>query len=265
MRVCVIGDSHLAAIKVGRDKVEQNGGDSLLPSFFGARSQLMRDLKAEGTALVPASAQLHDDMKLLSAGKASIEVADYDAFVIVALGFNIRRIIPWLLGRFVTVEYRSHSSNVSLVSDDCLLAAAKGILSDTIAVRTMDMILGIARKPVVLVPQPLPAERLLQVPAQRNIFPDMIARGNAEFGYRLFRDAAAEIMRERGIEIEQPGETRTQHILTKNEFSVGSVRLTGTLESQHAENDFGHMNAEFGVHVWRKLAPALQGLAGRTI
>jgi len=67
MKLCIIGNSHLAAIKLGWDQV---GAEFpwLQPQFFGARADALLDLHAEGGRLVPATPDLAAKIAYVSGG-----------------------------------------------------------------------------------------------------------------------------------------------------------------------------------------------------
>lgn len=48
----------------------------------------------------------------------------------------------------------------------------------------------------------------------------------------------------------QPGQTLARPLFSESRFSRGSTRLTTRLDAAHPENDFQHMNADFGAAVF---------------
>ena len=87
-RVCIIGNSHAAALRTGLDLVPELN-EELSFDFFAAQSDLMREMELRGTVLVPTSELTKRRMSIVSGGKTEIETADYTDFVIVGLGFNV--------------------------------------------------------------------------------------------------------------------------------------------------------------------------------
>ena len=62
----------------------------------------------------------------------------------------------------------------------------------------------------------------------------------------------------------QPQKTITGGVFTQAKYSTGSKRLNvGDRQSgqAHKPDDHQHMNAGYGMHVWRDLLPLLEDLA----
>jgi hypothetical protein len=55
------------------------------------------------------------------------------------------------------------------------------------------------------------------------------------------------------IFFEQPADTIINEMFTKNEYSRGSVKLKLGMSSFHRDDDYFHMNAEFGAHSLRDI------------
>lgn len=84
-RICVIGNSHAAAIRTGLDLMPALGAAAHF-DFFAAQRDWMREMELQGDALVPTSEVTRDKIALHSGGMERIEARQYDHFLLVGLG-----------------------------------------------------------------------------------------------------------------------------------------------------------------------------------
>ena len=80
MKICLIGNSHLAALKMGWPEIAQDLPD-VQPAFFGARGAMMARLRVRGDRLVAKTAALAEQMSFVSGGLTEIVPGDYDAII----------------------------------------------------------------------------------------------------------------------------------------------------------------------------------------
>lgn len=254
LRFCLIGDSHLACLKAGWDETPEPRKSSVSVTYFGAQSQLFEDLRIEGKSLASTSELVKMKMASTSNGKTSIEVEDYDFFIVVGLGFNLRRLVVGPLSRYRTIKYNARRGNTFYVSESCLLESAIGIFKDSLAVRTAQKLKAAGAKRIALVPQPLPSSSILELTEEGKPFRQFQQHADGDEIYRLFYEAGMSLAKSQGLEfIEQPPQTRLDGFFSKPEYSVGSVRLTENLDVPHSSQDFGHMNSRYGAEVWQSL------------
>lgn len=79
MKICIIGNSHVGALKRAWDIKPHHSIDV---DFFAARGASLRDLTVKRNALVPATRTLKSALKFTSGGKARIEPERYDGFLV---------------------------------------------------------------------------------------------------------------------------------------------------------------------------------------
>jgi hypothetical protein len=63
---------------------------------------------------------------------------------------------------------RGRAGNPSLVSDACFDAAARGLVSDAVGIRLCRDLVQLTRRPVTLVPQPMPSDAILSSPSPQH-------------------------------------------------------------------------------------------------
>ena len=78
--------------------------------------------------------------------------------------------------------------------------------------------------------------------------------------YAAFSAMCADFAQGDHIVFEQPAQTRISGIFTRQEYGRGSVRLTKNFNVAHPENDYLHMNADYGVLVVRQILDRASGL-----
>ncbi|HVU20243.1 MAG TPA: hypothetical protein VHE09_05885 [Rhizomicrobium sp.] len=87
--ICLIGNSHVAAIK----QAWTNRGPVVQPDvsvdFFSAGTRLLSALTLEGTLWRAATGPLREKLAYTSGGQEDIELSRYDAFVMMGSGFGL--------------------------------------------------------------------------------------------------------------------------------------------------------------------------------
>lgn len=229
MRVCVIGNSHAACIKSGWESIAAEFPDHALTFFAAIRSQLSGLVVQDGR-LVPETDALRQQLAFTSGGREAIDPADYDVFVLVALGL----IVPW------GESWERLSTGVLRH----LVAPATDCLASELGRR----IRGVTEHPVLLLPEPVAAadEAVLSVDTVRE-YPrviDSMSSAVAIPGARV---------------LPQPVETLAHGWRTEPQWSAGSVGLeqAGRAARQHEDVDRAHMNAQFGALWLRNILPVL--------
>ncbi|MEM7213092.1 MAG: hypothetical protein AAF479_14585 [Pseudomonadota bacterium] len=172
LKLCVLGNSHLASMKSGWDQIETQYTDMVL-TFFGAPKAMMDDLSLDGNSLVPGNEKLKGKLKMFSDGSESIDLDAYDAFVINGLQFGPRRLAQlYRTHRSLSFEWReplkdlapmsSREEPVTMISERLFNDALVAGLTDTMAIRIIDMIRDVTEKPIYLVAAPFFSELALE-------------------------------------------------------------------------------------------------------
>jgi hypothetical protein len=218
-RVCVIGNSHTACLKLAWDSLQSKYPQIGL-TFFAQRGSGMADLKPRNGALIPTSDGLKKAIKHTSGGYSQINLQDFD--VVLAVGLTC--------GYPLAVSHYSY-------------AAARQTLLDltphTTAFNLIGKIRQISDIPIFVAHQPLrscPGEPdgELDLKPYRRLIDDL----NNE----LMQDAGATLLM-------QPAQTIANQFFTRPEFAVGSMRLDiGDLspDVEHSADPRSHMNARYG-------------------
>ena len=229
-RICIIGNSHLAAFKQGWEYV-RNEFPSVEVVFFGALSPELSTLEVCDGALI-GSEGARSAFRTTSGGPDAIR-DEYDCYVVCGA-----RIAANILAEL----YQPH------FSQDLLLQIVKAGVVRSIAIATVAKVRKISSKRIVLFPAAMPIEGL---PIEN--FEQIEPRYAAEFA-RLYSRALKGVAKDHDIEVcEQPPETLASPLRTKAEFGRNAPRL-GEFRgiAKHRENDPHHMNGDYGASAWRR-------------
>ncbi len=240
-RLRFIGDSHLAAIKLGWDAQAAAG---VTPQFFAGPGKQMGRLTVVDGALVPPDAALAAALGKTSGGDTKI-AGDADCYVVYALELGVT--IALELSRKHRAERHARDWRMPL-SDECFVEAVMGAARDTIALRTATKLRTITEAPILLCPTPL-AE------GKNERLRDMLKKtGDAADLARLFGLACDRLAAEFGGRyVPQPAETLDDDgIATKASYAATPARFFG----QQAQEDRSHMSAEYGTAMLRPILAA---------
>ncbi len=133
-RCCFIGNSHLAAIKLGWDRVKGRYG-GVLVDFFASHIASIGDICRVDTRLVPANDTVRQNFVWTSGGKAAIDLSEYSDVVLVGMGFSLE---PLLLAysQMRSERHQDHAETCTLVSDAVFEEAVLGNLLSSAFCRT---------------------------------------------------------------------------------------------------------------------------------
>jgi hypothetical protein len=256
MKLCVIGNSHIAALKLGWDQVLAEAGEEqsrFAPTFFGAPRDGIRHVKLENGCLVARRKDITDYFRLISGGQDQIRLADYDAFLLVGLNVSSKRIL-----RF----YKTHAwVGLGGVAGKVMVhpAFARAFLAERYAETRMVELAGTiqaaANRPVVAVAEPhwaSWARSAAEVP-DYGWRAAILAGDSAAIG-QAFGRAVAEALAPHARFVPQPDETVEDGIMTRAEFNKDASRL---ITGEGGGTDASHMNGAYGRAVWSAVARAL--------
>jgi hypothetical protein len=235
MRICVIGNSHVAMIKIAWDAIQSDYSDVEI-TFFAAKVPMLRAIRRRGDKLIFSRDVLRQAMLLTSNGIDHI-AADYDAYLIVGAEISLRTLV-------------NPAEKLGPQRMDTLDAVAE--LESTLAVTIIRHLRKITTAPIAVLPAPYHTG------------------ANAAFAYEwkhgdgtmtLLNDAyvAALDTLSRKLNFEfhpQPRETlQPTEFLTQDKFSHGAMRYD--VQGKSGQGDGRHMNMEFGALYLRSVLSTL--------
>ncbi len=253
-RLCVIGNSHVAAFKLGWDQLVARNDPicaAITPTFFGAPRDGLKSLEERGGRLVPTTDPVKEHFERMSNGRVDIDPAEYDGFLLVGLSASMKRTLRL---------YRTHRWFGVRQDDKCVVTSrsfAQAFLAEGYAATRLAqiarMLSGLTDKPVFASPEP----------HWSAMMPDHIGK-KGDFGWAraaasgdgaqladLFAAALAAALEDHARLILQPAATVENHIVTRAIYNKGASRMiTGDGE----ESDAAHMNADYGALWWTEAA-----------
>lgn len=223
MRICVIGNSHVGAVKMAWDEIETDHPETSL-TFFAGRSNSTKGLKPKGGMLVPNTDVLTDQIAYTSGGHREIDPEKYDVFLLYGMLSH-----PNIPKRYKRVS--------QAFLQDFLVEKA----SSSLMVAQARKMRKITNKPVFASMAPVHRLGNDKPPKLMPLHRDVVALLQ-ENTFKKFNCTL----------VAQPDETLADRRTTLSEFSIGSTRLKTVAETgdqRHAEEDQAHMNAAYGK-IW---------------
>lgn len=260
VRLCLIGNSHLAALALGWREIAPRYPDIAI-TFFGARASCMDGLRVSERGLRPDTPALAAMLRQLSGGPDEIVADDYDIFWFAGHEFGLDPILDIYSGCWA--EAHTPDADRMPVSDQLFAELCVAALRRTMSMELYRRLRQVSDAPVAMLRQPAPSFRAFKTKDARYA-PYRLAgrKGDRASLGRQADSAFARIAREEGFKIlRQPGETCITALHTLATFARGSVRLDDGLTGAHGPNDAMHMNAEFGALMLDAHLPALVNAA----
>ncbi|MEM9062814.1 MAG: hypothetical protein AAGD13_20320 [Pseudomonadota bacterium] len=255
-RICVLGNSHLAAMKSGWDLISDHT-DGYELTFFGAPKAMMDGLVLEGSKLVPQNDKLKVKLRVFSGGSEMVDLNAYDAFVVVGLQFGPRRIAQlYRSHRPVGFEWREPLSDlapmaqredhVTAVSERLFLDALVAGLTDTMAVRLIEDIQSVTERPIYLVSAPFFSELALET----GDWDTVIGAGDVTRLAQRYRKFVRHAVPSDVTLIMPPNRMIRHGFFTAKEFAVP--------ELDDGFQDLVHANPEYGASMLRSVLASMR-------
>jgi len=235
MKICVIGNSHTASLKLGWDEIAA-ANPKIKVTFFAGRGKITDDLQVKSgllkrKILISGSPRLKRSLEFTSGGKDSINFADYDVCVIHGM-----------------IRFSRYDRRISgAVHEAIMQRTVIGSLATNIAKKVRecsDIPLWISHQPV----QRMRDGELVTSLENYTSYDAVLADIKAAFPVKDVNF------------LKQSRDTLESEIATKAEFSQGSVRLdVGDKHSNkpHDLEDYVHMNGAFGIRVLENIFKAV--------
>jgi hypothetical protein len=247
-RICIVGNSHVAALKLGWDKI---AGDhpGIQVTFFGVPGRWLRALDLGEGTVTPKTAKHKRHFERLSGGMDTITVADYDLFVVVGLELSIFRWVNFYK------DNRQLPFNLELGTPQILDAEVFDLCRGNIFRGTSGDVVyqglkatGAGR--VLVCPQPFPSP---VVERRDAFFAQMMAVEGQDRVAEAYRTDMARAYDAENL-LWQPEDTLAGPLLTDLAWSQGSVRIN--LNAPHGEEDYQHMNPAYGQRMLQLIMQA---------
>lgn len=222
--VCLIGDSHLAALKMGWPSIEPGFPGAAL-HFYAGGGMSIPGLAVEGRALVATTPKLRVQFERSSGGRHAI-APDHDAYVVVGYGLDSR------------AAQEAFRSVVAGQGNARVLAA---VLRETTMATVLRKLRAVTDRPAMAIAAPHPVAR------DDGLWARLKSRGLDGAAAALFNRACEMVAAEHGARfLPQPDATLgNSAIVTQDRFATGPSRFA----VPGPEEDKRHMNDAYGAIV----------------
>ncbi|KPA21855.1 hypothetical protein shim_17400 [Shimia sp. SK013] len=245
-KICVMGNSHVAALKSGWEDGDV-AGKGFVPTFFGALSDGMATLDVVDGEVIPRDTKAADFFCKISGENTGVKPEIYDAFLLAGMGmfptpvFNNYR-------AFSTPS--THHDAPHFVSDAVIADTLWEGIDGSMMMHCARTVRRVTDKPIFLAWQAFCSESLFDIEWRATQMQPILDNSDQPF-VRLMMDTVEARLKEEGFEVlNQPDETLRDGVMTKAEFSRGSVLFRADNPKAHRENDVFHMNGIYGRTCW---------------
>lgn len=236
-RIACIGNSHLAAFKLGWERINIQHPD-IEVEFFGAAASAMRYLAVDGNRLIPTREDTKQQI-LNTGGKGEIS-GDYDAYILVGMGIGIVHLVNMYLNHRPAHLYEGKGGH--LISDALVDDTRHHLIDRSAAVLNLRRLRKITHAPIYVAPNPFPISDVVDRPGYA-AWADPAVLGDCQ----RYLDGVLEREYCDVTYIEQPEETLASRYLTKPEFTRDAKLLKNTTTRATNPGDPWHLNAEYGA------------------
>jgi hypothetical protein len=246
-----MGNSHVAALKDGWEDGVVPRKD-LTPTFFGALSDGMGTLDLVDGEVIPRDAKAAGFFRKISGTDGGVRPDDYDAFLLTGMGmfpnpvFNNYR-------KFATPS--THQPEAAhYVSDAVIADTLWEDIDRSMMMHCARLLRRVTDKPIHTAWQAFCSESLFDIEWRAEQMQPILDNKDQAF-VRLMMDSVEARLEAEGFEVlNQPEETMRDGVMTKAEFSRGSVLFRAESENAkaHRENDVFHMNSLYGRTCWNR-------------
>lgn len=235
-RIAIIGNSHVAAFKLGWDVIKDEYPGVQIDFFSGAASAMRSLYMADGRIL--SSSSPVTEMFVAYAGTEAI-TAGYDSYILVGMGLGLVSLMC-IYEKHRPPRFHEAGEGPHLMSDAMNEIALEKATTGSSAFHVINLVKQISGgAEVFVVPNPHPSADILE---KHPFWQD-----------RRILDSCVEVFEEtlRGLNgvsfVPQPADTLHSDQLTKAEFTRGTRLLKARWTRPANDGDPYHMNAEFGV------------------
>ncbi|MGH1579165.1 hypothetical protein [Planktotalea sp.] len=247
--LCVIGNSHVAALKDGWPPVDEAAAH-VRAEFFGCLKDGMKSFGEVEGKLGPRDAEAAEFFKGIATTGDFVEPEKYDAFVLTGMKFFPNNLIR-NYANFATPSTRNHQSARNFVSDATMVEALWDELKNGMMLHTARTLRAHSDAPIFLVWQPFLSEVLTQIEWREALYRPILEAGDGAFIQRIMAGLDRRLEDEGFQVLRQPQETICEGVMTEKRFSEGSKQFRKGGGSEHRALDVFHMNADFGRLCWK--------------
>jgi len=203
----------------------------------------MRDVALSDDALVTTNPELAEKFKLTSDGQDRIVLPNYDAFLLIGLGFRFS--IEAVCKNCGTAEHLKWGPVPRLISNACFRTIVERHLSDNLVPGFLRNIRSCTAAPILICPSPFRTESGLAAKTLRRRA-HIVDRDFAGLVMREVEAAGDDLAARHGAAVVwQDDATLAKPAFTRPEFALGGISFAR--DDMEAEDEDGlHMNEDYG-------------------
>lgn len=244
-RLCILGDSHVAAVKRGFDLISSDypGVDV---KYFAKPSDSLLDLVSKSGVLTMRKKEQRAFM-MDNFGYSEIDPSSFDGFLCVGMCPSVHEFVKFQKSHKLSFQ---SSTAPQYVSEYAYLAAFDDVFDSSVLRHVCQKLSEIVRKPTLVTLNPRRSESVLELHGDvAQSYKEIIAQGDGQKISDLLERAIKRNLPEGMLYLPPPPQTLLQGILTRNTYSDGSFRLGSNRE--HDKRDRKHMNEKYGMEIAR--------------
>ncbi|TRD14668.1 hypothetical protein [Palleronia caenipelagi] len=237
-KVCIIGNSHTACIKMALDGESSDLIKDHAVTVFGSYSKMLKNAQVENGMIIPVSKKQREIFSWTSGGQEEIEIGSYDAFFVVA-GRSLFSIEPFLT-----------ADGLPPLSDSAIEKILSQVFRDN---WSLDFARRVADQSSPATVYHVGHPFLADVAPLAQSVAAQVADGHDRVMSRVQKVQAAinhmvQVSSTETLSFCRPPAAALDELglFTRHEFSRGSRRLLPEFDQSHAADDFFHMNEKYG-------------------
>lgn len=249
-RGCVIGNSHVAALKLGWQAVKADYPEIELDFFAGPRQRLGKTFVRKG--VLTTKDEIVAENLRLTGGSDKIDLRSYDFFCVSGGGASSRIL---LLMQANHMPYGGANSGEMYISEAYLRACYEARLRSSAAKHLVDLLTAASTAPVFYVPDPHLSNERDVLARSLDAVLKVEARNGFDLSRAIFTETVESVFSNATEILFQLPETLDGPLLTKVEFARGPglSQATDQADEEPEESEFGdifHLNSQYGALFW---------------
>ena len=262
MKICVIGNSHLGMLAAAYLEGPPKGAEFV---FWGRPGLKVTDARFDGPVLVAEESELKSRLAMMGTDEA-LDLSKFDCVVLVAMSVSAfavsglltaHRVFGWP-GTEPLMAEGPEPMVVPMISQSALHASLVAKSQRGTAYGMVKRLRAVSDCPVVIVPQPFPSVRALDVEDKYHVFKRVQRNGEgAQFAQCLQAALCASFKGFSDVTVIEPANRAHVHgFLTKKKFTRGAVRFNP--DAKQPQRDILHANAGLGHIMMRRVLDAVR-------
>jgi len=249
MTICIIGNSHIVALKDAAD------GFPRPLSYFWAPGKELQGVIVKDGKLVGGTKKLRDRFAKWSAAgrdvQMEVELEASSAFVVVGLGLS-----PLDLARsYASVRLFNHMGRgMTMVSDDCLEEILVARIRSTWAFKIARLLRGSSDKPIIVVAQPAPME------TGRTVVPQSAQEQKKKSHLQVLDDVTVGELLLPIYERALARAAVSENVIAVAQPATTMIGVRTKAEYQSKPDDHRHGNKAYGAHVLGRLKSEFEAI-----